>query len=334
MYGVGRPRPLRAKQQVGLVVGLAAVVSLVVSGCEMSASADPPTSSGASSTTGANPSVTSNPGNSPAPTPTPTLVSTMTPPVVKGLVWKPQGSKYNGVPVTYVARTDGGSVSLLWMDSSILKYRFVPGYAVPEGSPSTSADNKPSTWVPLAAAGFNGGFQLSDGRGGYYYKGSTVRGLQDGLGAFMITSDGTLKVGKWGRDLKKTADTVVVRQNLPLLVDNSKDVSQNNSGGWGVADGGVLNAHRTALGQLPDGALVFAFGSNVTPYELAQAMVKVGAKNAMVLDMNKSWPTGFTYTHSGKKTNGARIHPDIWRDPSSYYERFQKDFVMAQLPSS
>jgi len=260
--------------------------------------------------------------------------STLSPPSADGVDWKAQGSKVDGVPVTYVARTSGGAISLLWMDSSVLKYRYVPGYNVPEKGPESADDHNAKTWMPKAAAGFNGGFQLSDGAGGYYYQNKTVSPLKSGLGTLVITDDGTAKVGKWGRDLQMSSDTSVVRQNLPLLVDGSEDQtsSRDTNSTWGNADAGASHTNRSAIGQLADGSLVFAFGSLVTASEIAKSLVDVGVVNAVALDMNKSWPTGFTFTHDQGKVTGSRIHPLVVRNPDEYKQQFQKDFVMAELP--
>ena len=75
-----------------------------------------------------------------------------------------------------------------------------------------------------------------------------------------------------------------------------------------------------------DGSVVFAFGYDVTARTLALGLVSGGVRNAVVLDMNLSWPTGFVYTGYHK---GHRIHQAIQRDPSTYYSRFERDFVVA-----
>ncbi|MEI8080374.1 MAG: phosphodiester glycosidase family protein [Actinomycetes bacterium] len=315
MSGSAFLRIPRTGAQVVGVIGASAVLALAVTGCG--------SATGASVNSGQM-GVGSGPESS---------RSSLAPPEADGVTWKAQGSKVDGVPVTYVARPDD-SISLLWMDSSILKYRYVPGYKVPENGPECADDRNPKTWMPKAAAGFNGGFQLTDNAGGYYYLGKTIRPLKSGLGTIVIAQDGTAKVGKWGRDLELSADTAVVRQNLPLVVDSSKDQtsSRDTASTWGAADAGASHTNRSAIGQLADGSLVFAFGSLVTAPELAKSLVDVGVVNAVALDMNKSWPTGFTYTHSQSKVTGSRIHPLVVRSPDEYKAQFQKDFFMAELP--
>ena len=83
-----------------------------------------------------------------------THTTELAPPVVPGLTWRPQGRRVNGVPVTYVASTAAGHVSLMWMDASRLHFRLVAGTQVPEGAPTAPADRRPLTWVGRMAAAF------------------------------------------------------------------------------------------------------------------------------------------------------------------------------------
>ncbi len=157
--------------------------------------------------------------------------------------------------------------------------------------------------------------------------------MQPGLAAFSIDSGGHLAVRVWKSHTSIPPATVVVRQNLIPLVQagTSRVTSHDSRAKWGLANAGLATANRTALGQLADGSIVFAYGSEVTADALAAALVKAGVRTAVTLDMNKSWPTGFYYdapkgTHSPV---GHKIQPRIWRDPSTYNVEFKKDFVVA-----
>jgi hypothetical protein len=184
-------------------------------------------------------------------------------------------------------------------------------------------------------AAFNGGFRLADHVGGYYYAGRTVRSLRNGLAAFVISAAGRLTVGAWGRDLHLVRGTQVVRQNLPLLVDGGRTQtrSTDTTQTWGIANGNLWTANRSALGQLPNGSLVYAYGFDVRPTTMAHALVLVGARTGMFLDMNKSWPGGFTYVRVGDHLHGQRVQPGEYHDPSVYFHRFTKDFVVALVPT-
>ena len=223
-------------------------------------------------------------------------------------------------------------VTLMWLDPTLVRFRYVAGTQFPEGSPRSPADRTPSTWVPTMVAAFNSGYKLRDHVGGFYYRGRTVSPLRDGLAAFAIRTDGTLAVGVWGSDLTMTPDTLVVRQNLPPLVDRGvvKASTTDTARTWGIANGNASHANRSALGSLPDGSFVFAVGHDVTALQLAQALSSIGVVDAVMLDMNKSWPTGFLYTHRGGAVSGRRIDPHIVRDPSTYLQPFKKDFVVVR----
>ena len=243
----------------------------------------------------------------------------------------PAGKMWGSTPGSAAVRKatiNGGSVTLLWMDPTRLRFHFVPGYSIP-GGPATKTDVTPSTWMRRMVAAFNGGFKLSDGAGGYWYRGKTVSRLRSGLATFAISSDGSIRVGIWGRDLKMSKSFVVVRQNLRPIVDHGRSMAStgDSASRWGAADGGVSTANRTALGVRADGSIVFEFGHNVTAYTMAQGLLRAGVREALVLDMNRTWPTGFVYSHRSGKVSGSRINPAVMRPPSTYYARFTKDFV-------
>ena len=252
-----------------------------------------------------------------------------------GAASPPAGPTWRASPgstAVQVATLPGGSVSLLWLDPARLRFRYVPGYAVPEGSPATAADRTPSTWVPQMLAGFDSGYKLSDHVGGYYYLGRTVAPLRAGLASLVISKDGSLSVGTWGRDIAMTPTTLMVRQNLrPLVLDGvSQATATDRPRTWGISNGNRPRANRSALGRLPDGSLVFVYAHDVTAAGLADVLVSLGAREAIDLDMNISWPTGFVYSHVGGKVVGHKINPHIVRSPSTYLARFKKDFVVVQ----
>ena len=267
----------------------------------------------------------------PAPTAAPSSAAHGVPPAVPGVRWIPSGQWVRGVPAAYVARVSNGSIGLLWMDPTLLRFRFVPGTQFPEGSPVQPVDRQPSTWVPTMVAAFNGGFELKDSAGGFFYAGSTVRPLRSGWAALALTSGGRLSVGVWGRDLRMSPAIVAVRENLRPLVDRhvSQALPSDSSAAWGAANGSLIHANRSALAQLDDGSLVFAYGLEVRAWQMGAALVLVHAKEAIMLDMNKSWPSGFTYVHHGSTIMGRPIQPGIYRSASMYLTRFKKDFVVA-----
>jgi hypothetical protein len=316
----------------GTIAGLALSASLALTGCSVASGrmhSAGPARTGSVVTTSTDGAASGTHG--PALAPSAVRPLALLPPAVPGVTWHPAGALVRGRNAVYVTTT--GQIGMMWMDPALLRFRFIPGYAVPEAGPVLLADEQPATWLPLMVAAFNGGFKLSDGVGGYFYAGRVVRALRPGLAAMVITTTGELSVVRWGRERGTTSGVEVVRENLPLLVDSfrSRTAPADTARTWGLANGGLYTANRSALGELSDGALVFAFGADRTASQMADAMLSVHARTAMVLDMNKSWPGGFVYSHSGGGITGRRIYPTIWHDPSVYFHRFTKDFVVAMV---
>ena len=274
---------------------------------------------------------------SPSVTTPPIATSTLAPPTGHGLHWRNAGRKVKHQHAVAIARPAGSSIAMMWMNPELLSFRFIPGYRFPEAGKSRSIDNKPTSWVPSMVAAFNGAFELKDHAGGYAYNGQVIRPLVNGLGSIVISTTGTMDVVTWKTGSHLPADALVVRQNLRPLVHHGKAMATRADGPatWGLANGGLAHANRTAVGERADGSIVFAYGSEVTAAALADALVQAGVREAVVLDMNKSWPTGFVYDRARHKHPpvGHRILPQIWRDPSTYYQRFIKDFVVATAAS-
>ena len=277
------------------------------------------------------------PSNSPSVTPTATPApATLEPPKVAGVTWKPVGRTVHGQHAVYVAHVANDTVGLMWMNPQLLKFRYIPGTKYPENSPTRPQDTKPSSWVPRMVAAFNGGFHLKDDLGGYFYAGHMVKPMENGRAVFVVKNDGSMSVGVWGKDITSTSGDEVVRQNMRPLVlkGKSQATADDDPGHWGLANGGLPHASRSALAQLADGSLVFAYGYEVLAATMGKELTKVGARTAVMLDMNKSWPMGFYYSKPGSSGQpaGHPVLPTVMRDASSYYEQFSKDFVVALAP--
>jgi hypothetical protein len=217
------------------------------------------------------------------------------------------------------------------MDPTLLTFRYLPGLQFPEQGPVLPADRRPATWVPTLAAAFNGAFKLRDHVGGYYYAGRTVTPLRAGLAAIVIDSTGRLHVVRWGREVATVSGLRLVRENMRLLVDGSVAQTRptDTTSTWGWADHNTPLANRSALGQLPDGSLVYAYGHQVTAADMAAALVEVGASTAIMLDMNITQPGGFVYAHTPAGVVGQRVLPAVIHAPSVYERPWVKDFFVA-----
>ncbi len=284
----------------------------------------PTTSAAASAASATSPAAVSGPTSAP---------HIAGPPKIAGLAWRPVGTFSHGHAATYVATTKSGAIGLMWMDPSLLAFRFVPGSAYPEHSPILPQDRQVSSWVPHLAAAFNGAFKLSDQDGGYYYAGVTVSPLRTGLASMVVTKQGRLSVVVWGRGSVSLGGVQAVRQNLPPLVDEyvARTSPRDSNHAWGWADHDTALANRSALGQLADGSLVYAYGYQVHPADMAAAMVLVHARTAIMLDMNLSQPGGFVYEHPTTGAIGQRIQASIFHNATVYLKWYKKDFVVALI---
>lgn len=253
------------------------------------------------------------------------------------LKWQQFSRQIADVHPVFTARHEG-NVGLMWLDPTVLRFRLIPGTTAPEKSPVRGIDNRPSTWVPKLVAAFNGGFLLKDEPGGYFYNGTTVKPMVNGMASMVITKDGGFDVIVWRKQDRITKDVLAVRQNWePLIVHGNVRSNANDPWyRWGGTDGNSPLATRSAVGVTKDGGVVYAFCNNCVAHELGVAMAKGDVETAMILDMNKSWPNGFYYSapkRKGKPPVGHRVHPDQWRTPGEYLYRGSKDIIVADAIS-
>jgi hypothetical protein len=250
------------------------------------------------------------------------------------LAWTAVGPDVNGAPGLSTAHPDPVTW-LLRMDPTRLRFRFIPGYKVPEGGPVRPVDRTPSSWVPRMLAAFNGGFKLVDHAGGYFYDGRAVVPLRTGLASLVVGLDGSMRVVVWGRE-DSTAGVLAVRQNLKPLVLAGRSTTQASDTllTWGRPLRGRLHANRSALAMLPDGSLVYVYVRNSTPDQLAQAAIRAGAVTAIALDMNSGWPGALLYRHTGRGVTAALLSPAMQQHLDGYSRQNQKDFIAVLDPTT
>ena len=265
--------------------------------------------------------------------PPPPLTSPVPNPEPDEGIWQPVGSRVAGVPAMYVARVRADNVhtsyyaSVLWIDTLLADAMFIPGYEEP-GGPNPFNGALPKELWPIVLANFNGAFRLEDSMGGYYYGGEIVKPLVDGKASTVFYQDGSIKVGKWGRDFKITDDIQAVRQNLNLIVDKgrSKVSSPTDNVVWGATTDKENLAWRAAIGQLADGSIIYVGSPFLSADGLADTLVGAGAQEAMVLDMNNWWTAGFYFRH---KINGTplcrKLDPSIAEGCDRFLYPYKRD---------
>lgn len=263
--------------------------------------------------------------------PPPDIISPVATPEPKEGVWQAVGTKVAGEKAVYVTRVRADDIhtsvytSLMWIDTSRTKAMFVPGLEEPAGGPNPFNGQLPQQLHRDVLASTNGGFRLGDSMGGYFYDGTTVKALVNGKASAVFFKDGTMRIGKWGRDFQMSDDIVAVRQNLDLIVDKgvSKVSNADDNIVWGATTDKESMTWRAAIGERQDGSLVYAVGPYMSAKGLGDTLVRAGVQRAMVVDMNKYWAAGFYYRHDAKGVPQCRkLHPEI----PDLCDRFLKPF--------
>ena len=265
-------------------------------------------------------------------------------------VWHVVGRRTaNGVPTIYEAfvRPDpihtSYVVGVAWMDPLLLRATLYSGSTIPgRGMPFTHSAPITAAASRTLVAAFNAGFRMPDANGGYYTDGKTIMPLRKGAASVVIFKDGSMVVGKWGRDATMTNQVASVRQNLDLIVDNGKAVpslARTNAIQWGKTLGGTFNVWRSGLGETKSGAIVYVGGPALSITDLANVLVRAGAVRAMELDINTDWVQYSTFTGPANTPinggNGRPLLSGMVGPPSRYFVNWwSRDFFTMSLRSS
>lgn len=179
-------------------------------------------------------------------------------------------------------------------------------------------------------AGFNGGFRLDVGAGGFESYGRVGAPLADGLGSIVTYADGSSDIGAWHQGVPAPGRAVVsVRQNLHLLIDGGQAAGDLGClPCWGATLGGVIAPARSALGITADGQLVWAGGENLTVQSLADALLGARVVRAVELDINPEWVAAYLYGHHGGQGPLAPVPivPGQPGAPGQFLAPYSRDF--------
>lgn len=231
-----------------------------------------------------------------------------------------------------------------WMDMRLLSARLYSGSMSPGKGPYRfTAPVLPANARTLVAA-FNGGFVMNLAHGGYYTEGRVVDPLRTGAASFVIYANGGVNVGAWDSDVSMTARVVSVRQNLvPLVADGHLTAAATSTDwrAWGSTCGvyscaksvpGIEHQWRSGVGITSSGALVYVTGPALSPYQLAQLLVRARAVRGMELDINSSWPDFSTYDPPvanglASSANGSKLIASTVQGPGTFFEAsWPRDF--------
>ena len=276
---------------------LAAVVCLAAAGCGGSSSGSPSSSTRARArstahTAAAGAAARPHPEGPAHPRLLPGATATGNTPFVPAMTVR-------GQPVAWVARQSGLALLSFSQRGTVLHLHSGTVDAGPVGwrwGPDISSGER-----RVAIAGFNGGFKLDVGAGGFASHGRVASPLRSGLGSIVTYSDGYTDIGTWGSEVPAHGRHVVtVRQNLALLIDHGRAAANLDCAScWGATLGGVTDPARSALGITADGHLIWAGGEHLTVSALASTLLAAKVVRAVELDINPEWVAAYLYAHHG-----------------------------------
>jgi hypothetical protein len=218
------------------------------------------------------------------------------------------------------------------IDQRLVKFSLRPGTEDP-GAANWGVDN----YIPAGKrtgllATFNGGFKLDSAQGGFYLNGIYHGSLVTGTASIVYYKNGTMKIGKWGRDFTMNSSIAGVRQNLKLLVDHGKVATDANlavQSNWGATLGGGAWVWRSGMGITKDGRIIFVYGPALNAKDLAQLLQRAGAVEGMQMDINPAWMK-FDYYKAGSHPSDptpAPLLPNQQPSPYSYFTPSTRDFT-------
>jgi len=261
-------------------------------------------------------------------------------------VWHVAGrTTANGIPTMYEAfvRPDAVHTSyvvgVVWMDTNLLTAQLYSGSQIPGGGPfahhAPISANRSKTLV----AAFNSGFSMQNANGGYFTDNTSYKNLRKGAASVVIFKNGRVTVAKWGRDVVMTNQIATVRQNLDLIVDNSKEVHglrNPKSTKWGTVLSPNDVVWRSGVGITKTGALVYVAGPGMSLSDLADVMLRSGVEVGMELDYGLDWVQLSTFTGTPDKilngSEGRSLLSSMPGAPSRYFGSFwAHDFFTMSL---
>jgi hypothetical protein len=230
-----------------------------------------------------------------------------------------------------VSESDGSTVTLVRFRAGVTRFELHVGSVDPPVAagqlPSSAGPAITATERPHLVAAFNGGFKRSAGVGGFEVDSKVIEPLRSGDTSLAVGPAGTARIGVWGHGFPPAGASVSgVLQNLPPLILAGHASDQiNDPAAWGATLGGGSVVARSALGEDPNGDLVYAASMHALPVDLASALVSVGSTVAMELDINPEWVQADVSSAPGGALT-AQV-PGQTRPPGQYLDGWTHDFV-------
>jgi hypothetical protein len=225
---------------------------------------------------------------------------------------------------------DGDQVTLVRWHAGTYRIDLHFGSEDPPSSglsiPAVAGDAISAAERPVLLGAFNGGFYTSTGSGGFEADGIVAKPLVPGDASIVVDSAGQVQIGEWDRTVPIPGTHVVsVRQNLqPLVSDGVASPVIDDIAAWGATLGGGAVVARSAVGVDAAGDLVYAGSMAALPADLADALISVGVKQAMQLDINPYWVQADVSSSPGSPLRAAI--PGQQRPADTYLLGWTRDF--------
>jgi hypothetical protein len=259
----------------------------------------------------------------------PATTTTTAPHPTSALNWQPLGVLVKGRAPMEEASVGPDRVAV-WVDQSLVRLELVPGRLLPGGVGWNPFAQVPVALRPTLVAAFNGGFLLTDARGGFYAQDRTASPLLPGAAALVIRSDGVATIGEWGPDIGLDPTVVAVRQNIVLMVDNAGPTAAVSRPYpfWGYSPNKSVVIWRSGVGIDATGNLIFVAAANIDPPGFAALLVQAGCVRAMQLDVNHKFVTFNTYQQTAPGVvHGTRLLSTMFYPGDRYLTPDDRDFI-------
>lgn len=253
-------------------------------------------------------------------------------------VWTPGEQSVGGAPVLYTTfeRPDRGNSSvvagIVEFDQHLVRTVAVPGTKEPGGTGWSWNSEIPTAQRATLVAAFNSGWKFQHIDGGYFAEGRTPQPLVAGDASLVIDANGSIDIGAWGTDVTMSSTVASVRQNLHLIVDNGKvvsDLKSDTSGKYGVSKDQLQFTWRSGIGITADGNVVFVAGDKMTMSALANSLADAGAVRGMQLDIHTGQVTATLFAPQAGTTtgvDGTKLLPSMSKPVTRYLKTDQRDF--------
>ena len=266
----------------------------------------------------------------------PRVAPVVTPPLPGEGVWTGQDKWRRGPAaiMTTTFRTDVHNPSVVayvaWIRTSTTRLGLYLGYKGPGATPlDRGPEEIPLSGRPWLLGAFNSGFYEYDSKAGFFTHATTYFPMVKGLASVVEYANGTVDITNWTGGPTPPPNVLMARQNLHLLVDNSRVTPLVSSPDlqtvWGSTLHGVPTVWRTGIGIDRFGNLIYVAAPSQIPATLARIFVQLGCVRAMQLDINPAWPIFVNYG-GPRAAQPSLFVPNSGQVPDRFLYSSTKDF--------